>query len=367
MKLQYISNLDVTSKSGGWHGMNYNIYHGLDKSFDIYTTDNINPKLFFFEVWLSKIMRGIGLKGIFPAFSRKRLRKISTLVKPKLENDADIIFFHGATPWLNICTSKPYCVFLDACFYTYINVYQDSRIFSTKQLSRLYKNEASFIRNAKAVFFTSNWAMQECINTYHLEDKNMHIALPGTEVQFSESNYNIENPYLLFIGLDFIGKGGLLVVESFQKLKESIPKLKLYIVGQKPPQFVCDISGVAYVGFLDKSKKEENNKLISLFTGAICFVLPTKKDMTPLVLLEAMSSSCPVVSSNYYGITEMLDNGKAGILLKNLTISDICTSIEFLMTTENRFVLMTNAKKNVEEKYNWNRTISKIVNEIKIK
>jgi glycosyltransferase involved in cell wall biosynthesis len=38
--------------------------------------------------------------------------------------------------------------------------------------------------------------------------------------------------------------------------------------------------------------------------------------MTPLVLLEAMSFGCPVISMDKFGISEMLKGGSAGLLIQ---------------------------------------------------
>jgi glycosyltransferase involved in cell wall biosynthesis len=49
--------------------------------------------------------------------------------------------------------------------------------------------------------------------------------------------------------------------------------------------------------------------------GADIFVLPSHADPAPLVLSEAREAGCAVVATNVDGIPELLEHGKAGILV----------------------------------------------------
>ena len=107
------------------------------------------------------------------------------------------------------------------------------------------------------------------------------------------------------MGLDFKGKGGDKLIDAFKKVKQEFPAYSLKIAGQKPPDKYLS-SGINYVGKFKKSDPEDADRLAKLFSEAFCFVLPTSKDMTPLVLIEALSSGCPVIATRNFGIPEIV-------------------------------------------------------------
>jgi glycosyltransferase involved in cell wall biosynthesis len=361
--INYITNLSVEKSSGGWSGMNYHVYHQLRRNASINVIQSIDPEYSFFVKAFSKIKRQIGIPGIFPAFTQERLQKISALVDAKIDPKASLNFFHGSTPWLSFRSGLPYALYLDACFATYMEVYHDKRQFSTRQLNELYKKEASFLNEAGAVFFSSRWALHDARNRYGIEGANFHVAglgghldldnLPRTGVdEFSD-------PFFLFVGLDFFGKGGHIVVSAFEKLRQQFPLYSLKIVGQKPPDAYLNRPGVEYLGVIDKSKPREFQQLASLFSCAVCFLLPTSKDITPLVLIEAGSVGCPVVSVKKFGIPEIVRHSVTGILLDlngNPEEELLQAMLKICRDPSSLQNMRKEARKHIEENFTWNKT-----------
>ena len=167
MRINYITNLDVNNYSGGWSGMNHNVYLQLNQRFDVNLIQNINPSYSLIERIFSKALRLLGLKGIFPAFSAGRLKRIKAQVESRFDTSALINFYHGSTPWVSVNSMLPYAVYLDCCFASYIRVYHDPKHFSIKQLDDLFNKEAKFLKNATNVFFSSRWALNELRHGKH--------------------------------------------------------------------------------------------------------------------------------------------------------------------------------------------------------
>lgn len=315
-KINYITNLPVSEYSGGWSGMNHNVYLQLCKYHQVNLVEKINPSYFAIDIWTSRLWRAVKMKGLFPAFTRRRLKRIAALIDPKLDSSATLNFFHGSTSWLNVKSQLPYALYADACFATYMDVYHDASRFSEKQLDELYEREGSFLSKASAVFFSSQWALNDAKNIYNLQGENFFVAglgggFPGL---FTSKE---RQPYFLFIGLDFLGKGGDLVVNSFLEFKKSIPGYKLKIVGAKPPAHFLIDADIEYVGLLNKSIPSQFQALVQLFSEAYAFLLPSSRDLTPLVLIEAGSVGCPVIASANFGIPEIIRNGETGVLIES--------------------------------------------------
>ena len=231
------------------------------------------------------------------------------------DHDAVLDFYHGATPWILVKKERPYAMYLDACFFTYISVYLNKDAFSTRHLKYLFDKEAAFIDHAAVVFFSSSWSLEQTKKAYGLTGKNFLVAGLGGNVPVPDA-YNPEyDPYFLFAGLDFAGKGGHLVAEAFSGLQQKFPGFGLNFVGARPPESVLEIPGTRYLGYFDKKDPLQAEELARIFGRAFLLVLPTNKDMTPLVIVEAGYNSCPAVAVRNFGLPEMIKDGETGFLL----------------------------------------------------
>jgi glycosyltransferase involved in cell wall biosynthesis len=54
----------------------------------------------------------------------------------------------------------------------------------------------------------------------------------------------------------------------------------------------------------------------SLLKGCDIFILPSRHEASPIVLLEAMAAGKPIVSTNVGGIPETLKNGRNALLVR---------------------------------------------------
>ena len=145
--------------------MNHNVYEQLCKVFDINLIQKIDPPVSFPAKVISKGKRTLGLRGSFPSFTGERLVRIKKVVESKLDSSANLNFFHGSTPWLKVDSLIPYALYLDCCFASYIRVYHNHDQFSRLQLGSLFKKEKKFLTNARAVFFSSDWALRDAVES----------------------------------------------------------------------------------------------------------------------------------------------------------------------------------------------------------
>lgn len=356
--MNYISNLNINSFSGGWSGMNQQVFLQLKKCFDIHLVQDINPSYSFFSRLSSKLARVAKIKAVFPAFTPSRLDNIATQVSAQLDKEAKLNFFHGATPWLHLQQALPYALYVDASFATYIRVYHQQDQFSDQQLATLFSKEAAFLKNAKAVFFSSAWAMKDAMKAYTLSGENFHVAGLGGGFHAITDTIKTE-PYFLFVGLDFAGKGGVELLNAFKQVRHEFPKFRLKLVGQKPSAAILQEPGVEYIGFINKKDAAGLSRLQALFAAAYCFVLPTGKDMTPLVLVEAGSMGCPVISVNNFGISEIVQHERTGLLIDpdQETVPQLITAMRKLCSDpEYRDTLGMAAKEYIKHNYSWDRT-----------
>ncbi|MFC2148522.1 glycosyltransferase family 4 protein, partial [Bacteroidota bacterium] len=107
----------------------------------------------------------------------------------------------------------------------------------------------------------------------------------------------------------FIGSEGDISVEEFQE------KVNLFGVNK------C----VHYAGRKYGVEKEEG------YSKSDIFVFPTYNDCFPLVLIEAMQFSLPVVSTFEGGIPDIVEDGKTGYLVKQKDAEALAEKLELLI------------------------------------
>lgn len=75
------------------------------------------------------------------------------------------------------------------------------------------------------------------------------------------------------------------------------------------------------------------------------FLLPSKKEGMPYVLLEALSAQVPIIASGVGGIPEIVHNGENGLLCKSGDVEGFATAIEKLATDQQLRAKFAHAEK----------------------
>lgn len=113
---------------------------------------------------------------------------------------------------------------------------------------------------------------------------------------------------ILFVGGDFIRKGGDLVLRVAQRPEFS--GCEFHIVTRDDPGSL-GTNVVVHAGV-------ENNsaRLFELYSDADVFVMPTRADFAPTnVICEAMAMGLPVITTNICGLDEFVRNGLNGFAI----------------------------------------------------
>lgn len=93
------------------------------------------------------------------------------------------------------------------------------------------------------------------------------------------------------------------------------------------------------------------------------FALPSisRLEAFGLVVVEAMASGKPVVISNIPGVMELVTDGVEGLLTEPMNPKDLAEKVNTLLSNEEmRRVMGRNARKRVEEQFNWENVIEQI-------
>jgi len=356
-KVQYISNLPQSLKSGGWSGMNINVYNELSKYFLIDYLSPINPKVLKKEQMLSKAHQYLGLKRHFEFFSEKRLNLIADDFYKQLIIANDFLFFHGTTPWIKCKSDKAYFAYVDATFLTYLDIYLNPNDYKEKEIQRIINQERLFLNNAVGIFFSSEWAKRETIDRYRIEGSNFYVVGLGGNAEPKKKMVPAPSiPSLLFVSMDFKRKGGAIAYNCFLELRKQIPQLTLQIIGDAPEQSIKGTEGVTYHGFIDKKTKEGMLLFDNIFKTASFLIHPTEKDMTPLIIVEAGYYGIPAIAPKRFGIPEMIKHKHTGYIVEDNSVEAYVNYLtQIIGDFDRQNVLRQNCFEYILTNYTWQK------------
>lgn len=120
---------------------------------------------------------------------------------------------------------------------------------------------------------------------------------------------------LLFVGT-IEHRKGLDVLFRGLRLLQNRSELSLLIVGEGPDRSALESSD-SYLEVEERVSwlgRKANRDLPQWYAAADVFVLPSRSEGTPTVLLEAMASGTPILASRVGGIPEVIHDGVNGLL-----------------------------------------------------
>lgn len=361
MKISYISNILQNEASGGMSGINNAVFNRFKEHASEFSYQYINPSVLSFGKLISQLSKIIGFSREYYYFSESRLDRIESIfVKNK---NCDFYFFHGFTPWIKIKPDKPYFCFNDGCFGTYLEHYNNKKEFKPRDLQRIFDKEKIWLNNACAVFFQSDWALNETKKHYNTKGENFYSVGVGGFIDIPEDDSYNGKQVFLFIAREFIAKGGIEAVKAIQLVRTRYPDATLLIVGEKPDDKILKFPGIVYVGFLNKNVKEDLDKLKKVFSHAFALVHPTVKDINPLVINELAYFGCPAISSNRFAIPEYLINNKTGLLVNDpRNVDEIASKMLQLLNNKGEYNEMRKqARLNAISNNTWDNVLNRIV------
>ncbi len=119
-------------------------------------------------------------------------------------------------------------------------------------------------------------------------------------------------PRLLFVGNDFVRKGGHLLISMYRKHLHPHARLRIVsndssLAGMRLPAGVEWVRGVL---------PEHREDLLRHYGESDLFVFPTLKEHMGMVLVEAAASGLPLVATDVGGIGDVVEDGVNGRLMR---------------------------------------------------
>jgi glycosyltransferase involved in cell wall biosynthesis len=187
----------------------------------------------------------------------------------------------------------------------------------------------------------------------------VHIVpngIPNSNFEGNAIKPDRDAPKILFLSNLIQSKGVFNYIEALSILSKKGIEFNGIIVGAEADISEADLSRILYQNNLNEKiqylgPKYEYEKY-QIYSHANIFVLPTKNECFPGVILEAMQFSLPVVSTREGAIPEIVDDGITGFVVEKDSPNQLAEKIEFLIKNpENCRKLGQAGRKKYEQKF----------------
>jgi len=248
-----------------------------------------------------------------PAVLRSYARQIEgTLdqIKP------DVIFTPDATSIAYLQTDIPIVFWTDSTFAGVQGFYHQLTNLSAADIRRANLVEQQAISNCCLAIYCSAWAAQTALDNYNVDPSKVKVVPFGANIDCNRTVVDIKQIIsnrdtavckLLFVGVDWLRKGGDIAVAVATALNANGLPTELHVVGCTPPSPTPHF--VKLHGFVSKQSHDGRMLLNNLFTQSHFFILPTRAECFGVVFAEASSFGLPSLATRVGGVpTAVIDN-----------------------------------------------------------
>lgn len=264
-----------------------------------------------------KLEARLGLPQCLPEVSVPYARLCSRVAAARiaqLPERPDVLFAPASSPLVaSLGTDIPLVYLSDATVRLMLGYYPEFTGLSERTIRLAEDFERRAIARADLVVYPTRWAATSAVEDYGAEPGKILIAPLGANI---EDTGPAEPPAddvcrLLFVGTDWKRKGGDIALNVLRELEGQGVPARLTVVGSTPPGGV-DAPGAEFVGYLDKNRPEDRERLAALYRQAHFFLLPTRNECYGIVFCEAVAYGLPSLATRTGGVPDVIAEGESG-------------------------------------------------------
>jgi glycosyltransferase involved in cell wall biosynthesis len=171
--------------------------------------------------------------------------------------------------------------------------------------------------------------------------KQFNLPLNKKIIAFGSMNINDSN------------KGGKELEAIIHIISERYSEVEIITIGSgaKPAQW--SNLNVHNLGHL-----ENEIEIAKFYSASDLFILPSKQDNLPNMIMEAMACSTPSVGFDIGGVPDMIEHQHNGYLAKAFDCEDFAQGIQWLLDNPEYDKICHNARKTVEDKFDIKKVVS---------
>jgi len=373
MRIAYLSETDPAVDVRHWSGTTYHLYHALKQHADVVPVIIPRHDLPRMQRVYFQARQRLTHQQYKAALHPMELERVSKHAQRAAQH-AGADFALGAQAYFT-CWETPSvkgAIFSDTLFGSKVDFYHNwSRArMPARQLQELSVFGQQAVDQVETVFLTSEFAFQHAyqqLGTQVPAPKKVitHIGanLMDTVPPLSDEKSPPAPLELLWVGVDWVRKGGGQTVQVLDQLLSRGIQARLHIVGCQPTRLHPHI--VVY-GFLRKWQPDELATLIALYRRSHLFLLPTQADMSSAVLAEAAAFFMPGVANRIGGIADLFDDDQIVFTHPDTFVTDAVQNISALLEGARLSALGARANLRYRTRLNWDTIARTIVSRLQL-
>lgn len=231
----------------------------------------------------------------------------------RLAGEYDLIFqFQTLFAPGDLRARRPFVVYTDNVISLTERFYPVWASLSAEEFRHWRELEASICRSASYMLAWSDFAGDAMVSDYGCEPERVLRVGAGTNILLpSLEGRRWDSATALFVGSNFTIKGGDVLLEAWQLVRERLPNARLVIVGPERPPAGADLRGVEWRGHVS-----DRAELTRLFEAAGVFVMPSLFEAWGHVFLEAMGCGLPCIGTTRGAMPELIEQEETGLLVE---------------------------------------------------
>ncbi|MDP3900116.1 MAG: glycosyltransferase family 1 protein [bacterium] len=241
--------------------------------------------------------------------------------------------------------------------------------YSSRQLAYLKWSTQFAAKSAQRVITISEFSRQEIMKYYNLPaekitvthlscDQDMYRVISDrAEINKTLEAYNIDRPYLLFVGRLEKKKNIVNLIKAFSILKKEYQiSQKLILIGNKGygwPEAKKIIEENSLQKDIIMPGYVQQASLPFLYNAADVFVFPSNYEGFGIPILEAFACGTPVVASDSASMPEVA--GEAASMVNPEKVEEIALAINKVLTSDSFRKELSEKGLAQAQKFNWEK------------
>lgn len=341
-------------KKRAWSGINWSLYNALAKYYRIRDIDLSSVKTSITDKIIDKLA---------PDISLRETKRNGNYAIRHMEQENGVKVFQFAENIFETANIQTY-VYQDLSV-SYVEYMMEAipevfavSAFQNQSPAAIRKRSAyqnKYYETCKGIFTMGRWLADDMVGRCHIDSSKVHPVGGGINLDRNliDSTHKKGNK-ILFVGRDFVRKGGPVVVKAFKELKKRRKDVELYVAGPRTNPVTEIIEGYHYLGDTDYKKTAQ------LFNLCDIYCMPSNFEAYGLVFVEALTFGLPVIARNAYEMPYLIEHGRTGLILQKDDVKELANMMERLLSDND-------IKKNVAERrefyiseYSWDKVAERI-------
>ena len=243
------------------------------------------------------------------------------------------------------------------------------------------KLNGKFVKSVLAKEYLENKGFTNIVNVGVGLDMDRFIKEDKMEESTNKIvKFMLEHSCILYIGRLNKNKNFPFLLEIYNLVHQKYPDVKFVMIG-KPEQTsfgkILHKSDESYVQDILKKQPQEivdglyriekvhNQQLKYIYPLAKAFLLPSKKEIFGMVMLEALYLGAPVISSKNGGSLTLIGDNGPGTIIPDFNAEKWASAVINYLDNPDKVKAMTDKSKQlVAEKYNWDSIANNMLSHI---